>query len=112
MQNPYRDEDERPTPTGMGDLLKKVPLARKPVRGIHSEEHELAKQLTEYFHEPKKFGMWLGIIKKHGTQKVYQAFAEVKQSNARRPVMLLMWKLSAKANARPKEPGGGDAVRS
>lgn len=111
--SPYRN-DEVQTPKLMGDMLKnrlqKKPLEKKVVR-IHTEAHDLAEQISKAFNEPKKFGMWLGIIKKHGVRKVYQAWAEVRQSKSTRPVLLLMWKLSKKAddlkrNSEPGIPGG------
>ena len=52
----------------------------KPVRGIHSEIHALAKDISEYCGEPEKFALYLGIIKRIGKDKAYQIFSEIKQS--------------------------------
>lgn len=52
----------------------------EPVRGIHSEIHALAKDISEYCGEPKKFALYLGIIKRIGKNKAYQIFSEIKQS--------------------------------
>ena len=97
--SPYRDEEVPKIPKTLEEIMRKrlvpVPL-KKVVTTIHSAEHELADQICKHFKEPKRFGMWLGIIKKYGTQHVYKSFAEVKQSNAKTPVMLLMWKLKQK----------------
>ena len=38
-------------------------FVKKPAKGIHSEMHALAKEISEFCGEPKKFGMYLGIIK-------------------------------------------------
>jgi hypothetical protein len=52
----------------------------KPVRGIHSEIHALAKDISEYCREPKKFALYLGVIKRIGLNRAYQMFSEIKQS--------------------------------
>jgi len=52
----------------------------KPVRGIHSEIHAIAKDISEYCREPKKFALYLGIIKRIGKNIAYQIFSEIKQS--------------------------------
>ena len=52
----------------------------KPVRGIHSEIHALAKDISEYCREPKKFALYLGVIKRIGKNRAYQIFSEMKQS--------------------------------
>jgi len=50
----------------------------KPVRGIHSEIHALAKDISEYCGEPKKFALYLGVIKRIGKNRAYQIFSEIK----------------------------------
>lgn len=100
--NPEYDEDYIPNDkpiVSIGSILP--PIKRKADKGIHSEEHDLAKQICDYFHE-NKFGMWLGIIKRNGVQKVYQAFAEAKQSRGKTPVKILMWKLKKKKDEEKK----------
>ena len=64
--------------TWLKDIKKYKP--RKAERGIHSEMHALAKEVSEFFGEPKKFAMYLGIIKNTGIQRSYQIFSEIKQS--------------------------------
>lgn len=54
--------------------------AKKPERGIHSAKHALAKEISEYCHEPKEFAMYLGIIKNIGLRKAFSIFAEIKKS--------------------------------
>lgn len=53
---------------------------RKPVRGMHSEIHALAKDISEYCGEPKKFALYLGVIKRIGKDRAYRIFSEIKQS--------------------------------
>ncbi len=60
-------------------VLKRL-IKRKPDWGIHSEIHALAKDISEYCGEPKKFAMYLGIIKRIGKNRAYQIFSEIKQS--------------------------------
>ena len=56
--------------------------ARKPERGIHGPMHALAKEISEYAGEPKKFAMYLGIIKNIGLRKAYRIFSKIKQSKS------------------------------
>lgn len=73
--------------------LKSLIKIKKPVRGIHSEAHALAKEISEYCHEPKKFAMYLGIIKRMGLSRAYQVFAELKRSpDVKTPGKLFFWK--------------------
>lgn len=51
-----------------------------PAKGMHSEIHALAKDISEYCKEPKKFGLYLGIIKRIGLDRTFQIFGELKQS--------------------------------
>jgi len=55
-------------------------LSIKPIRGIHSEIHALAKDISEYCKEPKKFALYLGVIKRIGKNRAYQIFSEMRQS--------------------------------
>lgn len=67
-------------------------LIRKPVKGMHSEIHALAKDISEYCGEPKKFALYLGIIKRIGKNRAYQIFSEMKQSkNIKSPAKLFMF---------------------
>jgi hypothetical protein len=54
----------------------------EPEKGMHSEIHALAKEISEEFGEPKKFAMYLGIIKNIGVRKAFAIFAEIKQSSS------------------------------
>lgn len=75
---------------------------RKPVRGMHSEIHALAKDISEYCGEPKKFALYLGIIKRIGKNRAYQIFSEIKQSkNIKSSAKLFMFlSKSKKSNAK------------
>jgi len=57
-------------------------FVKEPARGIHSEMHALAKEISEYCGEPKKFAMYLGVIKNIGLPMAYKIFAEIKQSKS------------------------------
>ncbi len=63
--------------TKIGKELAKI-KERKPERGIHSQMHALAKEISETFREPKKFAMYLGIIKNIGLKESYRVFSKIK----------------------------------
>src|SRR3989344_3243010 len=65
---------------GNSQLQKIEYFVKKPAKGIHSEFHALAKEISEFCGEPKKFGMYLGIIKNIGLPRAYQIFAEMRQA--------------------------------
>ncbi len=69
----------------------------EPVQGMHSEIHALAKDISEGFGEPKKFAMYLGIIKNIGAAKASAIFSEIKQSpNVETPGKLFVYKSKIK----------------
>lgn len=70
--------------TGPTNLKKEIKRRKekKPERGIHSPIHALAKEISEYCGEPKKFAMYLGIIKNIGIRKAMQIFSQIKQSKS------------------------------
>lgn len=71
------------------DVLGSTP---KPTRGIHSEIHALAKDISEYCKEPKKFALYLGVIKRIGEDRAYQIFSEIKQSKTvKSPARIFMF---------------------
>jgi len=61
-------------------------------KNIHSEAHFLADEISTTFGERKMFGMYLGVIKRIGTARAKQIFGEIKESNAREPGKLFVWK--------------------
>jgi len=64
---------------------------------IHTSKHALAKELSEYFNEPKEYKKYLGICYQHPEEKVRQLFAEIKQDSKRNykfsPVKKFFWSL-------------------
>jgi len=71
------------------NILRPFP---KPAKGIHSEIHALAKDISEYCKEPEKFALYLGVIKRIGKNRAYQIFSEIKQSkNIKYPAKLFMF---------------------
>lgn len=69
------DQDE------LGKQFQKIEyFVKKPGKGIHTEMHALAKEISEYCGEPKKFAMYLGIIKNIGLPRSYRIFAELRQA--------------------------------
>jgi len=77
---------------------QKNPYEIARLERIHSEEHLLAKDISEYCGEPKKFAMYLGVIKRIGKQRSYEIFSEIKNSRIKpkTPGKLFMYK-SAKS---------------
>lgn len=79
-----------------GDLRESLGkrLAEKG-KFLHSKEHLLADEISRYFREEKRFGMYIGVIKRIGFNAAYGAFSEVKQSKIpeKDKVKLFMWKV-------------------
>lgn len=82
--------------------IKKILRARAGVKNarIHSEAHYWADIISRDFHERKRFGMYLGIIERIGVKEAQRIFAEVKESDAKSPGKLFVWK-AGKKNATP-----------
>ena len=74
--------------------IQNILKRRKKVRNknIHSEIHYWADVISSTFHERKRFAMYLGIIKRIGVKPAQKIFAEVKESNAKNPGKLFVWK--------------------
>lgn len=66
---------------------------KKTARYLHTKNHLLADEISQYFNEPKKFAMYLGVISRIGFQRAYRIFSEVKQSKVKTPGKLFMWKV-------------------
>ena len=77
---------------GLGDLIKKKKAA-KPNPRLHSEAHVLAEEMSVFFNEKKKFGMYLGVIKRLGVPKARAIFAQITSGDteANSPRKLFMW---------------------
>ena len=67
-------------------------IQKKRNLNIHSEIHALADEISSYFGERKKFGMYLGVIKRIGAGRARAIFSEVKDGAARDPHKLFIWK--------------------
>lgn len=67
--------------------------ALEPKKNLYTPRHLLADELSRHFGETKKFAMYLGIVKKIGIRAGRRLFSEVKQSRARKPVKLFMYKV-------------------
>ncbi|MBI2552619.1 hypothetical protein HYW17_04965 [Candidatus Uhrbacteria bacterium] len=86
---------------GLKNLIKgRVKIRNKH---IHSEAHYWADVISSALHERKRFAMYLGIIKKIGIKNAQKIFAEVKQSAAKNPGKLFVWK-AGKNNPPTKSP--------
>lgn len=89
-----------------GGLRKIEYFVKKPERGIHSEMHALAKEISEFCGEPKKFAMYLGVIKNIGLPRAYRIFAEMRQAKEIKTPGKLFLYLSAN---KPRTLSGQDA---
>jgi hypothetical protein len=91
------------------DKLTKIEyFVKKPAKGIHSEAHALTKELSEYCGEPKKFAMYLGIIKNIGLKNAYKIFAEIRQAEKvdnKGKLFLYLSSKKAKKKTLIKSPG-------
>lgn len=79
---------------GIKNIIKK--RSGNKNKNIHSETHYWADVISSEFHERRRFAMYLGIIKKIGIKEAKKIFAEVKQSNAKNPAKLFVWKTGQK----------------
>ena len=81
------------------ELLKGINIEKpkKKVGGVHSEVQALAVELSEYFNEKQKIGMYLGIVKRKGVEPIRTIFADVKDSCQRNfkltPVKIFFYKV-------------------
>ena len=76
-------------------ILKKSPQ-KKQNKNIHSDLHYWTDIISSTFGEKKKFGMYLGIIKRIGVPRAKQIFAEIKDSSIDNPGKLFVWKSKEK----------------
>ncbi len=63
-----------------GQFQKIEYFVKKPEKGIYTERHALAKEISEFCGEPKRFAMYLGVIKNIGLPRAYKIFAELRQA--------------------------------
>lgn len=81
------------------DFTKRV--QKKENKNIHSAIHDLTDRISSHFGERKKFGMYLGTIKRVGVQYASSIFSEIVEqqrrgAGPRDPGRLFMWKCSKK----------------
>lgn len=79
---------------------------------IHSQTHLLAKEISEYCGEPKKYGLYLGVLVRIGHERGAFLFGQLKDmANVRNSAKMFLF-LSKKKNdtdVKPdlhKQPGG------
>ncbi len=71
-------------------LKEKTPIKKN--KNIHSDVHYWADTISTAFGERKKFGMYLGIVKRIGVAEARRVFSEIKQSDCDNPGKLFVWK--------------------
>lgn len=72
--------------------LLKTKTSNKTNKNIHSELHYWTDVISSAFGERKKFGMYLGVIKRIGVKEAQKIFNEIKDSKCESPGKLFMWK--------------------
>ena len=95
----YNDDME-----GLKDMLLAKKGRQRPNKNLHSDIHALADEISVYFGERSRFGMYLGAVKRLGVARTRAIFSEVKQSTAREPRKLFFWKTRAAAKAEGATP--------
>jgi len=78
-------------------LTKPGKSAIKPNKNIHSEAHYWADVISSAFGERKKFGMYLGIIKRIGVPEARRIFSEINESHPESPAKLFLWQTGKKS---------------
>jgi len=79
------------------EKIQNIIALKKPQnKNIHSEAHYWADVISSAFGERKKFGMYLGVIKRVGVPRARQIFGEIQESNAKEPGKLFIWKSKIK----------------
>ncbi len=79
---------------GITKLIKQRTKTRN--KNIHSEAHYWADVISSAFHERKRFAMYLGVITRIGVKEAQRIFTEIKDSNAKSPGKLFVWKAGKK----------------
>lgn len=80
--------------SGYSDDRHKAEAKKKDAQKLHSPAHLLAAEITQKWNEPKKFGMYLGVINRVGIDRARQIYAELNQRDDISPesrVKLFMW---------------------
>lgn len=85
---------------GIRGVIKGSKSGQGVDKKLHSEAHVLADELSTYFAERKRFGMYLGIIKRLGIARVRAIFADLKSDTRHvdNPRKMFMWLISRKSD--------------
>ena len=65
MELIFNSEEKIMKPLIVADYLGKL-TSRKAEKGIHSYNHQIVKEVCDYFVKIKEFGLWLGVAKRIG----------------------------------------------
>lgn len=89
----------------MEDINKLIKQrAKTKNKNIHSEAHYWTDVISSAFGERRRFAMYLGIIKRIGAKEAQRIFSEIKESNAKSPGKLFVWKAGKKKSVPIKSP--------
>lgn len=61
-------------------------------KNIHSDAHYWADVISRSCGERKKFALYLGVIKRIGVEAAKKIFMEIRDSDAKSPGKLFLWK--------------------
>lgn len=75
---------------GIKSIVKSRVKARN--KNIHSEVHYWTDVISSAFGERKRFALYLGTITRIGVKEAQKIFAEIKDSHAKNPGKLFVWK--------------------
>ena len=75
---------------GINKIIKA--RVKRKNKNIHSEAHYWADTISSALGERKRFAMYLGIIRRIGVKDAQRIFSEIKESNAKSPGKLFVWK--------------------
>ena len=70
------------------------PKQKKAKNKIHSETHYIAEQMWEYYNKKESFGLFLGLIKRNGTNWGYKMVSDMqdylRQNEKKMPIKIVM----------------------
>lgn len=73
-------------------------------KGMHSDIQYWAREIAEYTKEPKRFGMYLGIVKYIGVPAASRILSEMRSNpDIKTPAKLFMWKIKQLSKASDKK---------
>lgn len=55
-------------------------------KNIYSNLQFVALEIAKFVGEPEKMGLWIGVVKKIGTEKSYAIMSQMKQQDERNPI--------------------------